>query len=278
MTKTFASAESAILGLASLNPITAAIAAMYSIGKNINDFMDEHIENMKSSEDPVIASTGRVLGGAKFGFGLGYLSSVAIIAVGQVILGNTLAAVTTVGSAAILTNPIAMTCGAIGAIYYGWKALTNQEKERILDKITTGLEIGVELIKSLIDFVTKTMTDLFDPKHLAKLKEFVKTQAQQFGKSLYSITKTMSDGVIGAFTKASELAGEAVKSTSEAVKNGSEIIGLAAGKVGYIAGQVADSTAVVTKSAIDTVSQAASNVSDTASEAAKNIKGIVGDK
>lgn len=275
MTKSFASAESAILGLANLNPITAAIAAMYSIGKNINDFMDDHIENMKSSEDPVIASTGRVLGGAKLGFGLGYLSSVAIIAVGQVILGNTLAAAATVGSAAILTNPIAMTCGAIGAIYYGWKALTNQEKERILDKITKGLDIGSELIKSLIDFVTKTMTDLFDPKHLAKLKEFVSAQAQQFGKSLYAVTKTMSDGLMGALTKASEIAGDAVKSTNEAAKSGSVIIGQAAGTVGYIAGQVADSTVVATKSAVSAVSQAASNVSNSASEAAKKIKNIV---
>jgi len=126
---TATSAESAILGIAGLNPITAAIAALYSAANGINDFINSHIEVLKCSENPTIASTGRVLEAAKFGFGLGYLSSVAIMAVGQLILGNNLvfgagSVASMLGSAAVLSNPIAMTCGAVGAIYYGWNALT----------------------------------------------------------------------------------------------------------------------------------------------------------
>lgn len=92
-----------------LSGMAQAIKALYHIAGEINEFIDDHIETLKASDNPLIASTGRVLEGAKYGFGVGYMSSVAIIAVGQFLLGNTLAAVGTVLTAATLTNPIAMT-------------------------------------------------------------------------------------------------------------------------------------------------------------------------
>ena len=35
---------------------------------------------------------------------------------------------------------IAMTCAAIGAIYYGWSALSDVEREEMLDKLSKGLD------------------------------------------------------------------------------------------------------------------------------------------
>jgi len=103
-----------------LSAMATAIQGIYGMGASIDSFIDDHISQMKTSENDTIAKTGRVIEMAKFGFGLGYMSSVAIIAVGQLILGNPLNAVGTVATAATLTNPIAMTCAAVGAIYYGW--------------------------------------------------------------------------------------------------------------------------------------------------------------
>ena len=71
-----------------LSGMVLAIKTLYGIAGAINEFIDDHIEKLKASDNPLIASTGRVLEGAKYGFGVGYVSSVAIIAVGQVLLGN----------------------------------------------------------------------------------------------------------------------------------------------------------------------------------------------
>jgi hypothetical protein len=227
MAKTITSAEAAILGIASLNPITAAIAAIYHVSSSVNDFINEHIENLKLSDNHVISSTGRVLEGAKYGFGLGYLTSVAIIAVGQLILGNTLvvgaiAAVKTVGSAAILGNPVAMTCGAIGAICYGWAALTDQEKDVILNRVQIGLEIGIELIKSLIEFVTRKMKEFLSSDQFKELKIIVAGVADAFGKKISDITKVLSDifndgkeKIFLAFAKATETVSDITSQTAD---------------------------------------------------------------
>lgn len=43
-------------------------------------------------------------------------------------------------------NPLVMTCAAVGAIYYGWGALSEQERTETLEKLSNGLNVGVELI------------------------------------------------------------------------------------------------------------------------------------
>lgn len=236
MSASHTSAESAILSIANLNPISAAIAGLYSVGKNLNQFINDHIEALKKSDNPTIASTGRVLEAAKVGFGIGYLSSVAVIAVGQLILGNNLivgvaSAAMTVGSAAVLVNPVAMTCGAIGAICYGWMALTTHEQDAILNRLKEGLEIGVELIKSLIDFVIRKTKEFLDSKHFAQLKEFIGEQAQRFGRTLSDVTQTTSDkinetvdktvsvgkDVVSAVAKAGDVVATKVSQASDAV-------------------------------------------------------------
>jgi hypothetical protein len=222
---------------AALAPMTLAIRALYGMGKvvaeaaqDINSFMDRHIADLKRSDNPTIASTGRVLEAAKFGFGLGYMSSVAIIATGQLLLGNGLAgAVGTVATGVTLTNPIAMTCAAVGAIYYGWDALTDKERAAILDRLSAGLAMGVELIKSLVALVIRMTKEFLSSKQLAEFKEFIKTQAAQFGKTLYDVTHAVGDLVKGAAEKAGDLA----KKTAELASD-------AAGKVADSASDVAN--------------------------------------
>ena len=214
-----------------LGGIPLAVKSLYGIVVPINDFINEHIEALKKSNNPTIASTGRVLEGAKFGFGLGYASSVAIIAAGQLLLGNSMiAAIGTVASAATLSNPIAMTCAAVGAIYYGWAALTDKERNTILERLSVGLEMGIELVRSLIDFTIRKMQEFLSSKQLQEFKEFVKSQAALFGKSLYEITGQVADLVKGTAEKAGDFTGQVAGATSSAVKGAFDAAGATASR------------------------------------------------
>lgn len=178
-----------------LSAMAAAIKAMYGMAVAIDDYLDKHIGDMKQSENPTISRTGHVLEAAKYGFGLGYISSVVIIAVGQLLLGNTLAVVTTIATAATLTNPIAMTCAAIGAVYYGWAALSDRERNELLDRLSAGLNVGIELIKALVRFVIDKTKELLSSKNIDEFKKFIGSAAAVFGKSLGDVTHKVSDVV-----------------------------------------------------------------------------------
>lgn len=173
--------------------IFQAIKSLYGVASDFNDFINDHIEKMKCSENKTISRTGRILEGAKQGFLLGYTSSVVIIAAGQIILGNSLSAVATTATAATLTNPIAMTCAAVGAIFYGWAALSDTEREEVLQRLSTGLKTGIELIKSLVHYVIEHTKELLSADNLEEIKKFVSSAAQVFGKPLGQITRRLSD-------------------------------------------------------------------------------------
>ncbi len=258
-----------------LGPIATAIAVAYNMGSAVNDYVNDHIEALKASENPTIASTGRVLEGAKFGFGLGYIAPIVIIAAGQLLLGNAFSGVIgaagTVMSAATFTNPIAMTCAAVGAIYFGWTALTETERNDILDRLSNGLNIGVELIKSFVSYVFGKLNEFSSSKQLAEFKDFVKTQAAVFGKTLYDVTKSVGDLVKGAAERVSNIAGQAADTAMTASKKAADVASQAAEKVSDLAGQAANSTVSATKTAVDTANQAAGSVSDAASEMVKSI-------
>jgi hypothetical protein len=258
-----------------LGPIATAIAVAYNMGGAVNDYVNDHIENLKASENPTIASTGRVLEGAKFGFGLGYIAPMVIIAAGQLLLGNAFSGVIgaagTVMSAATFTNPIAMTCAAVGAIYFGWTALTETERNDILDRLSNGLNIGVELIKSFVNYVFGKLKEFSSSKQLAEFKDFVKTQAAVFGKTLYDVTKSVGDLVKGAAERVSNIAGQAADTAMTASKKAADVASQAAEKVSDLAGQAANSTVSATKMAVETASQTAGSVSDAASGMAKSI-------
>ncbi len=183
----------------SVSLITTAIRGIYGIAGDLNDFLDRHLADLEASDNPTVARTGRVMMAVKSGFGIGYITSVVVIATGQLLLGNTLAAGATVLTAATLTNPIAMTCAAIGAIYYGWNALSDQERNEIIEKLTNDLNVGAELIKSLIRFVVDKTKEFLSSENLKEIKVFVTNAASGFGKSLGDITKKVADMVSGSF-------------------------------------------------------------------------------
>lgn len=201
--------------------IVSAIKVMYQAAGHFNDWLDEHIEDLKRSDNPLISSTDRVLEGAKFGFGVGYVTSTALIAVGQYLLGNTFAAVATVASAAMLSNPIAMTCAAVGAIYFGWRALTDKERDQVLEHLSAGLTLGLELIRSVVEFAIRRSRELLDSSQLETAKAFIKAQAEAFGRTLYDVTRQLSD-----------LASDSAEAIAEKTAQAAFAIKGAAGKVG----------------------------------------------
>lgn len=225
--------------LQAMSPIAFVIKEIYKMGEAVNDYINKHIEELERSENPTIASTGRVLKAAKEGFAIGYISSVAIIATGQLILGNSFSAIATIATAATLTNPIAMTCAAVGAIYYGWNALSPKERDAILTELTTGLEMGYELLKAIIEFTIHKIKEFLSPQQLAEFKKFIKTQAEQFGNSLYDITNSMGDMVKGTAEKVGNLAGQAADITASATKIAVNYAGSTAGKVVEVASETA---------------------------------------
>lgn len=200
-----------------LTSIAQSIMVLYGVASDINDFINEHIELMKKSENTTIARTGRVIEGAKFGFGIGYIVPIAVIATGQFVLGNNLAAVGTLASAAAFSNPVAMTCAAVGAIYYGWTALSPREQTEILERLSAGLELGIELLKSIISFVIGKTKELLSAENIKEMRRFITDAAASFGKTLADVTGTLKDHVLGAMetaTRTTVYAGQTVVSTA----------------------------------------------------------------
>lgn len=202
------------------SPFVEAIGALYSITKSINEYLDEHIELMKRSENPSVAKVGAILDGAKYGFGVGYMTSTTIMAAGQLLLGNTLAAVTVATAAATFTNPISMTCAAVGAIYFGWNALSEKEKNEMLNKLREGLEIGIEMIKSIIEYVVKLFKTAGDSRLYADLKRYVSNSAKLFGRTLSDVTRKISDKL----SDASDIAFDVTKNIANKVGEAGKIM------------------------------------------------------
>lgn len=259
-------------GLA-LSAMALAIKSIYNIGVSINEFIDDHIEQMKRSDNQTISKTGKVIEQAKFGFGLGYVSSVAILATGQLLLGNTLGAVGTVATAATLSNPIAMTCAAFGAIYYGWGALNEAEKDAILEKLRVGLEIGIETIRAIVAFVVKKTNELLSPENIAEFKTFIKTYAAKFGKSLSDVTGKVVDLLKDTAEKTARKSSEIYASTAGMLSD-------VATQTGLVASGAAEATSSATKSALEstgamlgTTSTAVKSAMEKAGEAASSVVG-----
>lgn len=205
-----------------LSGMAQAIGGLYGVVGEASIWMDKHIKDMQASDNVTISRTGKVLEGAKYGFGLGYIAPITVIAVGQFLLGNTLAAAATIGTTATLTNPIAMTCAAVGAIYFGWNALPDDERADALDKLSNGLEIGIELIKSIIRYVIDGLSNLMNSKHLAEFKEFISEGAKRFGKTLYDVTHEVTDKLSQLWSGASASVSETLERSKETIKESGE--------------------------------------------------------
>ncbi|MBK9003077.1 MAG: hypothetical protein IPM67_06650 [Sphingomonadales bacterium] len=175
--------------------------------KALSSFFTGHVGAMQTSDNEMIARTGRVLEAVTVGYGLGYVAPVAVIAAGQLMLGNPLGAAKTVGTAAIGMNPAAATCAAMGAIYFGYNALSEAEREDFLNKLETGLSIGRELIKSILAFAISCLASMLNSELIKKLRGYVVEYATQFGTSIAAITKSLSDNVIVGINNAVVAAG-----------------------------------------------------------------------
>lgn len=210
--------------------MVAAITNLYQITADINDWTNRHIQEMQKSDNLTVSRTGKVLEGAKLGFGLGYIAPLTVIAAGQFLLGNPLAVATTLASIPTFTNQTAMTCAAIGAIYYGWGALSKDEQSDVLDKLSAGLAIGAELIKSIVNYVIATSRELLNSKNLSEIKEFVRGAAASFGKKLGEVTHAVTDRVLDAMHSAKEMTVTATNVTTETVKDASKLVSDAASK------------------------------------------------
>jgi len=247
----FAAGAAGIGAISGLSAMVQAVAALYGIASGINDYVNRHIDDMKASSNPTVEKTGRILEMAKYGFGLGYLSSVTVIAVGQYLLGNTLAAMSTVATAATLSNPIAMTCAAMGAIFYGWSALNDVERNAVLDKLAQGLEIGVELIKAMVDFVIQAGKDLFSTQRLKEFKTFIADNAALFGRSLSDVTRLTVDVIGDAAVTAKKHAGAALTSTVKAASDATGVVSERLSDLGKAAGGAIDQTGIAAQQVID---------------------------
>lgn len=214
-----------------LSPIAQVIGAMYQITKDINNGINDLIDDMKRSDNTTISRTGRVLEGAKYGFGVGYMTPVVVIAVGQLLLGNPLHAIAAAASMA-WPNPVSMTCAAVGAIVYGWNALTPQEREEILERLSEGLEVGIELIKSIIRFVIEKTKEILSSENIEELKRYIVTVSATFGKKLSDVTRKVTDIVSDGYDTLKKKTGEVVDKTvgvaSDAYQSSSETVEKAA--------------------------------------------------
>lgn len=226
MVENILAASASVLGMTS--PVALAVQGLYGVGAAVtgagsavlaggvalNKFLNDHIQSLKDSDNATISRTGCVFEMTKFGFGVGWVTGVAIIATGQLILGNGfLSTAATLVTAPV--NPIAMTCAAIGAVYYGWNALSEEEKNEILEKLSKGLEIGTAFITSIIEFVLDACKKVFSAENLEELKKFVGKCAAVFGKTLSSITHKITDVVADAYYFIKQKSGDAYDATVE---------------------------------------------------------------
>lgn len=245
-----------------LSAMAKALQALYGMAVDINDYLDQHIKDMTGSDNPTISRTGRILEMAKLGFGIGYITPVAIIAVGQLLLGNPLTAISTVATAATFTNPIAMTCAAIGAIYYGWGALSETEREETLEKLSSGLEIGTELIKSMVNFIINKTKELLSSKNIEEITKYIESAAALFGKSLGDVTHKLSDVVSDTFHVFKKKSTIAMEKTFEAATDACGTVNSGVDMLKDKVGDAAVKTKILASDAIQAVSRTASRTAE----------------
>lgn len=176
-----------------LTQVAAVLRMLYGAAAAANDFVDRHIRELEASALPMVQATGRVLRAAKSGFAIGYMASTAIVAVGQLLLGHPLLAGLTVVSSTVLLNPVAVSCGAVGAIVYGWGALRDQERTAILERTSEILDLTLEMVRGVIGFVLEQMRTIARTDAYREIKSFVKQQAEEFGKTLGEVTGNVKD-------------------------------------------------------------------------------------
>jgi hypothetical protein len=166
-----------------------ALVQLYGFD-TVGGFVLSHVETLKASENALANRCGEVLDAVHAGFGVGGESSLIVIALGRTLLGGGLAPAAGV---ATLTNPVTLTCAAIGAIHYGWNALSENEKATVLDAVSKAFSVGKELVRSIAGFALRTIKDLLSKENLAELRRALSDGASAFGQRLGDITRTIAD-------------------------------------------------------------------------------------
>lgn len=216
--------------------ITALAAAGHAVSgvaaavKQANDLTDSMIETLKASDNLTINRVGRVLEGTKFGFLMGYITPSIITAVGVCLTTGDLM-MATGGSIAVLGNPVAGTCAAVGAVFFGWKALSDTEREEILNQVGKFLNVGWEQIKAVVEFAIKLMKDLFTADNIQEIKETVAEAAAAVGRHISDITKSVADKARKFASSVRNTASAAANAVSDAASNTGDAVSAAAGGV-----------------------------------------------
>lgn len=154
------------------------------------EFVISHIDTLKTADSLIANRCGQVLEQTVDGFGVGQESALVLIGLGQALLGNPL---TGGVAAATLVNPVAMTCAAVGAIHYGWAALSASEQKVILATVGRAFDLGAELIRAMAAFAAKLLKALLSQESLIELKALVADAAALFGNRLSHVTHRLRD-------------------------------------------------------------------------------------
>lgn len=170
----------------------SALSQLYGFGASAARFAVEHIETLKQADNLLAARCGHVLEAANAGFGVGGETALVLIGVGQTLLGNPLA-----GGAVLVAahNPVVMTCAAIGAIHYGWKAMNDREREALLRSVGTAFDVGIELVRSIASFAYNLIQKLMSKENFAELKRMVTGVAKVFGRHFSDVSRLLSDRI-----------------------------------------------------------------------------------
>jgi len=187
-----------------------SLSQLYGFTVEAARFAVSHIDTLKAADNAIANRCGQLLEAANEGFGLGNETALVLIGVGQQLLGNPLTggAMGAAGTAA-LANPVVMTCAAIGAIHYGWNAMSQDERDAVLKVVGGAFRVGVEFIRSLANFAVDMIKSLMSAENIAELKKMVADTAAAFGTRLSQITRAVSDRLVEGSTYAASVAGSA---------------------------------------------------------------------
>jgi hypothetical protein len=168
------------------------LSHLYGFVSSAAQFAVSHIETLKQADNALANRCGQVLEAANQGFGVGVETSLVLIGIGQSLLGSPLTGSVTVAAGA---NPIVMTCAAIGAVHYGWNAMSDKEREVLLKTVSDAFAVGVELIRSIARFAVDMIKALMSAENIAELKKMMAAVAAAFGTRLSEITRALTDRV-----------------------------------------------------------------------------------
>ena len=120
--------------IGALKLAASAASTVGSAALQANDSFDSMIDRLKSSENITINRIGRVIEGTKFGFLLGYVTPSILTAAGVCLTTGDLS-LAVAGGIEAFTNPVSGVCAAVGAVYFGWQALSDQNVTRFFSRL-----------------------------------------------------------------------------------------------------------------------------------------------